>query len=162
MTREQIFRAQHAINAAGLGPVVVDGVWGPRTAAAYAELARESDLGGVGVSMPTPSAPKPWWASEGMLGGLAVMLVGAFGLAKWGIDAGSLTELLSSLATVVAGIASARGRAKATAPIDSTRVLPGVRIGPDGLCAEPMRTGVHAADQSKEPDGFPSGPFFDS
>lgn len=162
MNKEQIFRAQHAINAAGLGPVVVDGVWGPRTAAAYAALVRESDLGGAGVSMPTPAAPKPWWTSRAILGALATIAAGIAGFAGVSLDAGQLSETLTAIATAVGGMLALWGTIKRKAPIDSTRVLPGVRLGPDGLRTGPMRSSTDGANQAERHDGLPKGPFFDT
>lgn len=86
-------------------------------------------LTGLTQELVTPD-PKPWWRSKGMWGSVAAALVGTLGLARWGIDAGSVAELLSALATLIAGVLAARGRATAQQPIahgllpKRTRYLP--------------------------------------
>lgn len=159
MTREEIFHAQRSINAAGLGPVAADGVWGPHTAAAYAELARESDLGGVGMSVPTPAAPKPWWTSRAVLGALATIAAGIAGFAGVSLDAGQLTDTLAALVSAVGGGLALWGSIRRTAPIDQGLVAPGVRVESGRLCRDsvpPDDAGDHGGYWSGE-----HGPFED-
>lgn len=76
------------------------------------------------------SDPKPWWRSQGMLGSLAAVIVGVLGLSRWGIDPGTLTDLLLAIGGIVSGVLAARGRAKAQAPI-AQGLLPRRRLPPD-------------------------------
>lgn len=106
---------QRKLNLEGFGPIAEDGVFGPQTQAALEQ--RELAL----AEMPPP--PKPWWASRAMLGALATILVSVLGLAKHGVTAETLTELLVQATTLLAGILALVGTLKRTRPIDR-RLLP--------------------------------------
>lgn len=70
---------------------------------------------------------KPWWQSRtqvAILAGAVSVIAGMFGVA---VDAGALTELAINAATLVSLLFAARGRARATEPLDTKQILPGVR-----------------------------------
>lgn len=133
MNTDQVKRIQIEINNSGIDSIAVDGVYGPKTESAYKELMRLSSIGGMFEEVPVPVAAKPWWTSRALIGGISTILVGLAGLAGWSIDTSGTTEIIFSIATLVAGILSYVGTIKRKAPIDSTLVAPGVRISEEGF-----------------------------
>ena len=146
---ERIMDLQTRLNELGYGPLMVDGVYGKNTQAAYHKYLDKIDPDTPTV---TPDAPKPWWASRTILGLLATiiaMLAGRFGLE---LDDESLTHILLQ-ATELAGLVLAFwGTVRRAGPIDQTRVA---RVG-DRALRLPMRA-QRAADAED-----PRGAFRDS
>ena len=71
---------------------------------------------------------KPWWQSETKLGILASsvsVLLGIFGVV---VDASTLTQITIGVAALVGNYFANQGRNKATTPIDTKQVLPGLRL----------------------------------
>ena len=127
MTKSEVIRLQRQLRDAGLYTGSrIDGIFGPMTAAAYQKLIEQRELD-QDTPLYVPPPVKPWWTSSGIWASLATVVIGAFGLAEWGIDSESLTQLLVALSTVVAGVLAARGRATASQAIDSSRLAPGLR-----------------------------------
>ena len=139
---EEVRVLQVELNAAGYGPVQVDGWFGPATKAALAE--RDADLAAA------PLPPKPWWRADRARG----LVVTAFGTAALfvpalrEVDTAFLVELIwtgldhadqiitaaGALATLAGTLWSMFGAAKAKAPLDATLVArvagKDIRIGP--------------------------------
>ena len=152
MTKDEISNAQRAINDAGIGPVIEDGIYGAETAAAYRELLRLSEFGGESQPMPSPPAPKPWWTSRAVLGTLSAILASGLGLMGLSLDTGQMTEILVTLTTLVSSGIALYGSINRTAPIDPSLVAPGVRLRRDALPPVP---------DAPDSDGRALGPFFD-
>ena len=153
MTKQEIIdlRSQQAIaelqiqlNKQGFN-LVVDGRYGEKTRAAYAAyLDRDTQ-----VPTLVPPAPKPWWASKTALFTLATIGVSLAALFGVELDKQSLVETLTALATLVTSILALYANSRRRAPLDSTLIMPGVRIKTSG--------GVPA--QGKSDSGSPPGPF---
>ena len=153
MTKQEIIdlRSQQAIaelqiqlNKQGFN-LKVDGVYGKKTRDAYAEyLDRDPQ-----VPTLVPPAPKPWWASKTALFTLATIGVSLAALFGVELDKQNLVEALTALATLVTSILALYANARRSAPLDSTLIMPGVRIKTSG--------GVPA--QGKSDSGSPPGPF---
>ena len=65
-------------------------------------------------------APKPWWASRGVVGGLVAAgagIAGLFGYALSPAETAAIGELVLALTAAVAGLVAAIGRARASRPI---------------------------------------------
>ena len=146
---ERIQALQERLIELGYGPLIVDGVYGKQTQAAYRRYLDEVDPDTPTV---TPEAPKPWWTSRALLGLLAsflAMVAGRFGLE---LDDESLTRILLQ-ATELAGLVVAFwGTVRRAGPIDQTLVA---RLG-----ARDLRLPVRAA-RAADPDD-PRGVFRDS
>lgn len=163
MTKSETIHLQHTLNNAGYGPLVVDGVYGPATAAAYSRMLQLSDAGGRGTPLPTPAAAIPWWTSKAVVGGVITVAAGLAGVFGWSIDAGATTDAVTALITAVAGIVALVGTIRRKAPIDPTLVVPGYRFGytqPDPNGRSMQRDAVQADCQSDTDSGTES-PFCD-
>lgn len=125
MTRDQVLSLQTELNAQGYGPLVPDGQYGPATAAAY-----RAYLDHLDPSTPSliPPPERPWWAKPALLGGAASVLVALAGLAGWTLDADTLAETLSALASLVAGLMALYAGVRGEAPLDRAQVAPGMRL----------------------------------
>ena len=117
MTRSEIIAIQTELG------VKADGIWGPKTAAAYAaRMAHEAP----GAPVALPPASKPWWQSRAVLGLLASVLAMIASRLGWSVDDGQITEMLLR-AVELAGLAlAAWGTVRRSAPIDPTLVA---RVG---------------------------------
>jgi hypothetical protein len=74
------------------------------------------------------SDPKAWWESRAVVGSLissASVLAAMFGV---NVDAGAATELALGLLALAANAVAWYGRVKATRPISTKRVVPGVTL----------------------------------
>lgn len=142
MTRAEIIAIQSELG------VKADGIWGPKTAAAYAARMAQ-DAPQAPVAMPPVS--KPWWTSRtviGLLASVLAMIAGRFGFE---VNDGQITDLLLK-AVELGGLAvAAWGTVRRSAPIDATLVA---RVGTRDLRL-PVRS--HGAA-----DSDPRGVFRDS
>jgi peptidoglycan hydrolase-like protein with peptidoglycan-binding domain len=168
MTRAETRRMQQHLNRQGLGPLTVDGIYGPATERAYQ---RYLQFYTPVDDAPTPPAAKPWWTSRALWGALATILISIAGIFidVSSIDAAEVTNVLVSMSTGIAGLLALYGTITRKAPIDPTLAAPGVRWGAhraraDGserMQPEPMQAGIDATEK-RNSAGFPEGPFFDS
>ena len=127
MTRSEIIAIQSELG------VKADGIWGPKTAAAYAARMAQ-DAPQAPVAMPPVS--KPWWQSRAVLGLLASVLAMIASRLGWSVDDGQITDLLLK-AVELGGLAlAAWGTVRRSAPIDPTLVA---RVGTRDLRL-PVRT----------------------
>ncbi len=78
---------QQELNRLGYGPLVVDGIYGRATAAAYQLYLDEQPSGEGPPAPPAPPAPVPWWTSRALWGALATLVASAAGLAGYSLDA---------------------------------------------------------------------------
>jgi hypothetical protein len=162
MTRAETRRMQQHLNRQGLGPLTVDGVYGPATERAYQ---RYLQFYTPVDDAPTPPAAKPWWTSRALWGALATILISIAGIFidVSNIDAKELADVLVSMSTGFAGLLALYGTITRKAPIDPTLAAPGVRFGgTKRLHSEAVQTHIDAAKNSNITSGFPDGPFFDS
>lgn len=144
MTKQEIIELQTQLNKQGFN-LVVDGRYGEKTRAAYAAyLDRDTQ-----VPTLVPPAPIPWWASKTALFTLATIGVSLAALFGVELDKQNLVEALTALATLVTSILALYANSRRRAPLDSTLIMPGVRIKTSG--------GVPA--QGKSDSGSPPGPF---
>ncbi len=147
MTRAEIRYLQEQLNAAGYGPLVVDGIYGPKTDAAFRKQSQEN----ITPEVIYPPVAKPWWTSRAVLGLLASVLAMIAGRLGWSIDDGQITEMLLR-AVELGGLAiAAWGTVRRSAPIDPTLVA---RVGTRDVRL-PVRS--HGT-----PDDDPRGAFRDS
>lgn len=161
-SRDQVLALQTELNAQGYGPLAADGQYGPATAAAYRAYLDHLDPATPSL---IPPPERPWWAKPALLSGAASLLVALAGFAGWTLDVNQLAEMLSALATLVAGALALYAGARGEAPLDRTQWAPGLRrprLGPSpervpGPECLPVPTdGAPAADA---PD--PRGAFHD-
>ena len=144
MTRAEIITLQRDLKERGYG-LVVDGVYGPRTAKAYQDWLDQHTP--QDVNTPAPAAAKPWWTSRAILGLLATvlaMLAGRFGLE---IDDATLTPILLQIVELGGLVVAAWGTVTRKAPIDNSLVarvhgqsvrLPSAHsLSPDGSSDQP-------------------------
>lgn len=125
MTRAEIVTLQRDLKERGYG-LVVDGVYGPRTAEAYQDWLNQHTP--QDVITPAPAAAKPWYLSRAVIGILVSLIAVITERMGWIVDANTLTTLIVQLAEV-AGLALAFiGTVRRRAAIDSTLVAPGVRL----------------------------------
>lgn len=124
LTRDDVRRIQEHLTLLGFADLVLDGVWGPKTAAAYDAYLSTSTASAV----VTPPASKPWWTSRALLGALATIIASVLGVAGYAVESAQITDVLVSLATLVAGVLALVGTLRRRAPIDPDLVLPGVRV----------------------------------
>ena len=133
MTRTEIRYLQKQLNAAGYGPLVVDGIYGSKTAAAYARFEARQDLPAiemhgerVAVEPPLAVPAKPWWQSRTVIGlaasGLALLA------SRWGyqVDDAHLTSLLMEIVQFAGLVLAFFGTVTRQGPIDPTLVA---RVG---------------------------------
>lgn len=110
-----------------------DGIWGPRTDAAYGEYINATT--NYSTLIVKPSVAKPWWLTRRAIGAviaLAGLAAQGFGYA---IDADQTTDLVmqgielgGEIVTYVGALIAMIGAWNAKAPIDPTLVAPNVRI----------------------------------
>ena len=113
MTRAEILSIQRQL---GLTP---DGIYGPKTAAAYQAWLNANTIEAMPTPAPRPAAP--WWRHKVVLGLLATILAGV--TARWGVDANELTDILLKLAEVAGLVLAAWGTVPAqSVPVDPTLV----------------------------------------
>ena len=143
-TPEEIAELQTKLKEQGFD-IEVDGKYGPETRDAYAAyLDRDTQ-----VPTLVPPAPIPWWTSKTaifILATIGVSLAALFGVE---LDKQNLVEALTALATLVTSILALYANSRRRDPLDSTLIMPGVRIKTSG--------GVPA--QGKSDSGSPPGPF---
>ena len=114
LTRDDIRALQERLGSLGFDPGRYDGVWGPRTAAAYnAYLAtRERPVMAV-----TPPAAKPWWQSRRIIGAAVAVLAGlASAFTGVAVDAAETTELVMQAVSVISAAIAWYGSIKGTQP----------------------------------------------
>ena len=123
----------------------VDDIYGQKTRDAYAAyLDRDSRVPTI-----VPPANKPWWTSKTAIFALTTVLISLSALFGITLDAQTLTETLTALATLVSGLLTLWANARRSGSIDSSLVAPGLRLETSG--------GVPA--QGKSDSGSPPGPF---
>ena len=144
MTKSEIIELQTQLNKQGFN-LVVDGRYGEKTRAAYAEyLDRDPQVPTV-----VPPTPIPWWQSKTALSILATILVAIGSLFGLDLDKQNLSEILTLAATLVTSILALYANARRTAPLDSGLVLPGVRL----------KSSVGVPPNRRPDSGDTSGPF---
>ena len=147
MTRAEVRQLQINLNDLGYGPLTVDGIYGPKTDAAFRKQTQEN----ITPEVIYPPVAKPWWTSRAVLGLLASVLAMIAGRLGWNIDDGQITEMLLK-ATELGGLAlAAWGTIRRSAPIDPTLVA---RVG-----ARDVRLPVRSHGTT---DSDPRGAFRDS
>lgn len=124
MTREEIAALQRQLTELGYGELVPDGVWGQKTAAAYAAYLATHPLP-VAVA---PAPAKAWWLSSALLGSAVSVLAWGASLVGYEFDAERLGTLLPEVVGLGSAIVAVVGTWRRKAPIDATLVLPGVRV----------------------------------
>ncbi len=147
MTRAEVRRLQINLNDLGYGPLTVDGIYGPKTDAAFRKQTQEN----ITPEVIYPPVAKPWWTSRAALGLLASVLALLAGRFGFEVNDGQITDILLK-AVELGGLAlAAWGTVRRSAPIDPTLVA---RVGTRDLRL-PVRT--HGAA-----DSDPRGVFRDS
>lgn len=113
MTRAEILSIQRQLG------LKADGIYGPKTAAAYQEWLNQVTPEAMPTPAPRPAAP--WWRHKVVLGLLASVLAGI--TSRWGVDADELTGILLQLAEVAGLVLAAWGTVPAQAvAVDPTLV----------------------------------------
>ena len=147
MTRAEVRQLQINLNDLGYGPLTVDGIYGPKTDAAFRKQTQEN----ITPEVIYPPVAKPWWTSRAVLGLLASVLALLAGRFGFEVNDGQITDILLK-AVELGGLAlAAWGTVRRSAPIDPTLVA---RVGTRDLRL-PVRT--HGAA-----DSDPRGVFRDS
>ena len=147
MTRAEVRQLQINLNDLGYGPLTVDGIYGPKTDAAFRKQSQEN----ITPEVIYPPVAKPWWTSRAVLGLLASVLAMIAGRFGFEVNDGQITDLLLK-AVELGGLAlAAWGTVRRSAPIDPTLVA---RVGTRDVRL-PVRT--HGT-----PDDDPRGVFRDS
>ena len=147
MTRAEVRQLQINLNDLGYGPLTIDGIYGPKTDAAFRKQSQEEIIPEVIY----PPVAKPWWTSRAVLGLLASVLALLAGRFGFEVNDGQITDILLK-AVELGGLAlAAWGTVRRSAPIDPTLVA---RVGTRDLRL-PVRT--HGT-----PDSDPRGAFRDS
>ena len=147
MTRAEVRQLQINLNDLGYGPLTVDGIYGPKTDAAFRKQTQEN----ITPEVIYPPVAKPWWTSRAVLGLLASVLALLAGRFGFEVNDGQITDILFK-AVELGGLAlAAWGTVRRSAPIDPTLVA---RVGTRDLRL-PVRT--HGAA-----DSDPRGVFRDS
>ena len=147
MTRAEVRQLQINLNDLGYGPLTVDGIYGPKTDAAFRKQSQEN----ITPEVIYPAAAKPWWTSRAVLGLLASVLALLAGRFGFEVNDGQITDILLK-AVELGGLAlAAWGTVRRSAPIDPTLVA---RVGTRDVRL-PVRT-------NGTPDGDPRGAFRDS
>jgi hypothetical protein len=134
-----------------------DGIYGPKTKAAYEMYWRERSVE-IQVPVITPEPVRPWWASKGIWGSFISLVAVVAGILGYTFDPKEATdailplvELIPLALTAIGGALAWWGRVTAKAPIDPTLVLPGVRL-PSRLHDEPVPT--RSRPGHKDPRGL--------
>jgi hypothetical protein len=108
-----------------------DGIYGPKTKAAYEMYWREHGTKTIKIQVPvvTPEAATPWWTSRGIWGSLISLVAVVAGIAGHGFDAQEATDAIMPIVDLVplvlgaiGGLLAWWGRITAKAPIDPTLV----------------------------------------
>ena len=147
MTRAEVRQLQINLNDLGYGPLTVDGIYGPKTDAAFRKQSQEN----ITPEVIYPPVAKPWWTSRAVLGLLASVLALLAGRFGFEVNDGQITDILLK-AVELGGLAlAAWGTVRRSAPIDPTLVA---RVGTRDVRL-PVRS--HGT-----PDGDPRGAFRDS
>jgi hypothetical protein len=123
-----------------------DGIYGPKTKAAYQKYWRNTTLPrytdssrsiGIAVPVVVPEPVAPWWTSRGIWGSLLTLAAVGAGFAGHGFDAQEATdaimpivELIPLVMGAIGGLLAWWGRTQAKAPIDPTLVA---RVGTHDL-----------------------------
>lgn len=122
MTRAEVRQLQINLNDLGYGPLTVDGIYGPKTDAAFRKQSQEN----ITPEVIYPPVAKPWWTSRAVLGLLASVLAMIAGRFGFEVNDGQITDLLLK-AVELGGLAlAAWGTVRRSAPIDPTLVA---RVG---------------------------------
>lgn len=137
MNRDDVIALQSMLHSIGYSALKIDGVYEAETASAYAKFLRYSDLGGFGRSLPVPPIGKPWWKSGAVLGAGVTTLVSAAGLTGLVVEVEIATQTSMALLTVAASLVTLVRSLWRQAPIDTTRLLPGIKILPEPIDPEP-------------------------
>ena len=142
MTRAEILEIQRQLG------IKADGIYGPKTAAAYQRWLDANTLPSMPTPAPRPAAP--WWRHKVVLGLLATVLAGI--TSRWGVDANELTAILLQLAEVAGLVLAAWGTVPAqSVPVDPTLVA---RVGIKSV----RLPSAHSVPADGEADKQP-GPF---
>ena len=142
MTRAEILSIQRQLG------LKADGIYGPKTAAAYQAWLNSNTVESMPTPAPRPAAP--WWRHKVVLGLLASALAGL--TAQWGVDANELTAILLQLAEVAGLVLAAWGTVPAqSVPVDPTLVA---RVGIKSV----RLPSAHSVPADGEADKQP-GPF---
>ena len=113
MTRAEILSIQRQLG------LKADGIYGPKTAAAYQAWLNSNTVESMPTPAPRPAAP--WWRHKVVIGLLATALAGI--TSRWGIDADELTGILLQLAEVAGLVLADWGTVPAQAvAVDPTLV----------------------------------------
>ncbi len=122
MTRAEIIALQRQLNADG-SRLVVDGVYGQRTAEAYQDWLNQHTP--ENVATPAPPAAKPWYLSRAVIG---ILIAGVALIANyWGVEID--VEKATELAVAGAGLVLALvGTVRRKSSIDPTLVAFGLRL----------------------------------
>jgi peptidoglycan hydrolase-like protein with peptidoglycan-binding domain len=144
MTRQEIAEIQAQLVTLGY-TVTVDGVWGPRTAAAYQRY-----LATMPVSLAVaPPADKPWWTSSALIGGLVSVAAWGASFAGFEFDAASAKEAIPELIGAVFAVVAVIGTWRRKAPIDPTLIAPGVRISSPFVRSASLPSDANRSSQPK-------------
>ncbi len=147
MTKAEILTLQRDLKERGYG-IVVDGVYGPKTARAYQEWLDANTPEVVTTPAPRPAAP--WWRHKVVIGLLATALAGI--TSRWGVNADELTAILLQLAEVAGLVLAAWG----TVPTQAVAVDPTLVARVHGQSVRlPSAHSVPADGEANKP----AGPF---
>ena len=142
MTRAEILSIQRQLG------LKADGIYGPKTAAAYQAWLNSNTVESMPTPAPRPAAP--WWRHKVVIGLLATVLAGI--TSRWGVDADELTAILLQLAEVAGLVLAAWGTVPAqSVPVDPTLVA---RVGIKSV----RLPSAHSVPADGEADKQP-GPF---
>lgn len=118
MTRAEVRQLQINLNDLGYGPLTADGIYGPKTDAAFRKQSQEN----ITPEVIYPPVAKPWWTSRAVLGLLASVLALLAGRFGFEVNDGQITDILLK-AVELGGLAlAAWGTVRRSAPIDPTLV----------------------------------------
>lgn len=134
MTKQEVAALQREINDTCGFKLVVDGIYGPKTAEAYQYYINQFTP--RRITTPVPLAQKPWWTSRAIMGLIASGLALLAARWDWQINEDSLTQLLLEVAQFAGLVMAFIGTVRRRAPIDAGAVLPGVRL-PGGSAGVP-------------------------
>ena len=88
-------------------------------------MTHDADLGYLLDVLDTPI---PWWQSRGIIGSLVTIAASGAGLIGWSLNVPAATELAVGLAGLIGGALSWWGRVRASHPISTKMVLPGLTL----------------------------------
>lgn len=124
MNRAEIAEIQQQLTKLGYDDLIIDGIWGPKTALAY-----ESYIATMPVSIAvSPPADKPWWTSSALIGGLISVAAWGASFAGFQFDVESAKQAIPELVGAAFAVVAVVGTWRRKAPIDPTLVAPGVRL----------------------------------